>query len=70
MNHPVTDQLQATGVPVNVLEPGFYGTDALGNEVFEGDPIYVVNDEFFLKEALIYESTQLLELLGAEEKRA
>ena len=42
-----------------------YGTDALGNEVYTGDEILVLNDEFFLKEPLLQETIEVLEILGA-----
>ena len=42
-----------------------YGIDGLGNEVFSGDEILVLNDEFFLRETLLCESIELLEKLGA-----
>ncbi|MBX0358945.1 hypothetical protein [Halobacillus sp. Nhm2S1] len=70
MNHPVLDQIERTGYPVGVPEPDHYGLDGLGNEVFSGDEIYVLNDEFFLKETLMQESREVLETLGAEEKKA
>ncbi|WP_082235003.1 hypothetical protein [Halobacillus massiliensis] len=69
ITHPVIKQIQHFGYPVEVHE-NQYGLDALGNEVFEGDLIFVLNEEFFLKETLIQESIELLEVLGAEEKRA
>ncbi|RWZ59866.1 hypothetical protein EQV77_00790 [Halobacillus fulvus] len=68
MNHPVIDQIERWGDPLS--EPNHYGLDGLGNEVFEGDKIYVLNDEFFLKETLLQESIELLVILGAEEKTA
>lgn len=51
-------------------EPKFFGEDALGNEVFEGDEILVIDDEFFRKEDLSYDAIQILEMFGAVEKIA
>ncbi|SEA53041.1 hypothetical protein SAMN05421743_105192 [Thalassobacillus cyri] len=70
MKHPVVEQIERTGFPLDIQEPEIYGTDALGNEVVLGDTIYVFNDEFFLKDTLLQESIELLEVLGAEEKTA
>ncbi|MGP4061476.1 hypothetical protein [Halobacillus sp. H74] len=70
LNHPVIDQIERTGHPFGIPEPEHYGLDGLGNEVFAGDEIYILNEEFFLKETLMYESRELLKTLGAEEKKA
>lgn len=52
-------------------EPKFFGEDALGNEVFEGDEILVIDDEvFFRKEDLSYDAIQILDMFSAEEKVA
>lgn len=47
-----------------------YGYDALGNEVFKGDTILIYENEFFLKEALKPDAMDLLQQVGAEEKKA
>lgn len=70
MNHPVLEQIERTGYPDGLPETDHYGLDGLGNEVFDGDEIYVLNEEFFLKETLMEESRALLITLGAEEKKA
>lgn len=52
-------------------EPKFFGEDALGNEVFEGDEILVIDDDvFFRKEDLSYDAIHILDMFGAEEKIA
>jgi len=51
-------------------EPKFFGEDALGNEVFEGDEILVLDDGFFRKEDLSYDAIKILQMFGAEEKIA
>ncbi|MEN1968984.1 hypothetical protein WMZ97_13035 [Lentibacillus sp. N15] len=65
MDHPMVVDIMRTGYPAHVKEPEPYGDDALGNEVFKGDEIYVFDDEFFLKETLMQESIELLEVIGA-----
>lgn len=65
MDHPMVTEIMRTGYPSHVKEPELYGDDALGNEVFKGDEIYVFEDEFFLRETLIQESVELLEIIGA-----
>ncbi|WP_281659101.1 hypothetical protein [Halobacillus sp. Cin3] len=70
MNHPVIKQVERTGFPKGVTEPEHIGLDAMGNEVFEGDQIYILNEEFFLKETLLAETREALEVLGAEERKA
>ncbi|WP_079480594.1 YqaI family protein [Halobacillus salinus] len=70
MDHPFIEQIERSGFPKEVEESNQYGIDGLGNEVFAGDEIYVINDEFFLKETLHHDSRELLITLGAEEKNA
>lgn len=43
-----------------------YGTDGLGNEVFQGDEILVLDGEFYLVEELLTESIEVLENHGAK----
>jgi len=64
MNHPVIEQVNRTGYMYSPKREE-YGNDGLGNEVFSGDEILVLYDEFFLRETLLCESIELLEVLGA-----
>lgn len=65
MDHPMVTEIMRTGFPAGMEEREVHGTDALGNEVFKGDEIYIFDDEFFLKETLLQESIELLEVIGA-----
>ena len=64
MNHPVIELVERTGYMYSPRREE-YGNDGLGNEVFSGDEILVLYDEFFLRETLLQESIELLEKLGA-----
>lgn len=46
------------------------GTDALGNEIFEGDEVFEYNEELFVVEELSYDAREILELFGAVRKIA
>ncbi|MFD2924201.1 hypothetical protein [Halobacillus naozhouensis] len=70
MNHPVVEQLERTGYSFRVKDSILYGLDGLGNEVYEGDTILTFNEEFFLKETLPSDAIEILEVIGAEEKKA
>ena len=63
-------QIELTGYPDGYEERKYYGIDALGNDVYKGDEILVYEDEFFLVEALISETIEVLEIVGAERKIA
>jgi len=70
MDHPLVKQIERYGYPSGYEERKYYGVDALGNEVYKGDEILVYEDEFFLVEALISETIEVLEIVGAERKIA
>lgn len=64
MDHPMVAEMERTGYPRGrALE--VYGTDALDNEVYEGDRILVLNGEFYLVETLMSDSIEILETHGA-----
>lgn len=65
MNHPIVDQMERTGYPAYSPSREQYKVDPLGNEVYSGDDILVLNDEFFLVETMSAEAIEVLELLGA-----
>ncbi|MCP3026639.1 hypothetical protein [Halobacillus sp. A5] len=69
MTHPSVEQVENFGYPLK-KEEKYYGTDELGNEVFHGDDIYELNDEYFLIETLTQDSKELLQILGAEKRSA
>jgi hypothetical protein len=68
MEHPVISRINLTGYATR--EPKYYGNDFFGNEVHEGDVIYLLEDEFFLKETLFEDSIKILEAFGAYEVNA
>lgn len=69
LEHPEITRTRRIGYPVmNRREK--YGIDGLGNEVFTGESILAVNDEFFLVDELFQESIEILEMLGATHEIA
>lgn len=46
------------------------GTDALGNEIYVGDEIYVLDGEPFVVSEISYDAEKILQMLGAERKYA
>ena len=70
MEHPVIERTERTGYATYSPKRNQYGNDGLGNEVYQGDEILVLNDEFFLQETLLCESIELLEVLGATHETA
>lgn len=69
MDHPVVKQLNVIGYPWD-FERSQVGTDSLGNEVYEGEEILVLGNEYFLVEELSVDAIQILEMLGAEYDEA
>lgn len=69
MDHPMTIEIERTGYP-KAFRPKVYGIDALGNEVYIGEEILVLEDEFYLKENLISESIEILNKHGATSEVA
>lgn len=70
MEDPILRSMMATGYPPGYDEPEIIGTDALGNEVFEGDDIYDLNGEIFVAEEISYDAKQILEMFGATRTTA
>lgn len=68
LEHPVITQVNLTGYPEK--EDRHFGIDALGNEVFIGDKVIELGNEFVLKEVLNEEAVEFLEICGAVEKTA
>ena len=68
IQHPAITRTMRTGYPDS--EPEIYGTDFYGNEVYVGDTILVLEDEFFLKDELTSDVIELLEHFGALEIEA
>ncbi|MFC2948568.1 hypothetical protein [Virgibacillus sediminis] len=69
MEHPAITRTIKTGYPYSDRREE-YGTDALGNEVFEGDEILVYQDEFYLVEELSTDAIQILEQHGGDYRIA
>lgn len=69
MDHPIVLEIQRTGYPYG-YENDFMGEDSLGNEIYKGDVVYVLNDEYFLADRLVEETKEVLEMLGAVTKCA
>lgn len=62
-DHPVIERIMRTGYPSP--EPKPLGEDALGNEIYEGDELLVLDDYEFVKEELSYDAREILDMLGA-----
>jgi hypothetical protein len=69
LEHPLIKEALLIGYPYG-YENDYMGDDALGNEIYKGDEVFYLNDEYFLKDALSSDATEILELLGAETKIA
>ncbi|MEN2466712.1 hypothetical protein [Ornithinibacillus sp. JPR2-1] len=70
MEHPAITHMERTGHPTYSPKREEYGVDALGNEVFVGEEILVLEDDFYLVEELTAQSKEILEQLGATYKIA
>lgn len=68
IEHPDITRTIRTGYPEP--EQKHYGYDFFGNEVFLGDEILVLDDEFFLKEMLSTDAIEILRHFGAIEINA
>jgi len=68
IEHPVVTAIRRHGYPKTQKEP--LGMDDLGNTIYPGDELLVIDDYKFVKDELFYETVQVLEILGAEEKIA
>ncbi len=68
LEHPVVTAIRRHGYPEPKKEP--VGMDDLGNTIYPGDELLVIDDCVFVKDELFYETVQVLEILGAEEKIA
>lgn len=68
IEHPMVTAIRQYGYPDPEPEP--FGDDFFGNEVFPGDTILVLDDEFFLKDELSEDAIAILEHYGAVEKTA
>lgn len=66
---PRITRTMRTGYPEPVNDEP-YGEDFFGNEVFLGDEILVLDDEFFLKEMLSTDAIEILRHFGAIEINA
>jgi len=69
MDHPMIERIERTGIPYSERREA-YGTDGLGNEVFPGEEILELEDDFFLVEELSADAKEILEMLGATYKTA
>ena len=70
MEHPMITEIERTGYPKFSGRREEYGVDGLGNEVFTGDEVLVIHEEFFLVEVMGQEAIEVLETLGAVYKTA
>lgn len=69
MDHPMIMEIEATGYPYG-YENNFVGTDSLGYEIYRGDKVLMLNDEYFVEHELMYETREVLQRLGADYKIA
>ncbi|CDQ17974.1 hypothetical protein [Halobacillus karajensis] len=69
LEHPEITQVNRTSL-TSWQQEKHYGNDALGQEVFVGDEIFVDGEEFYLKEALSGDAVQILRDRGAKLKIA
>ena len=65
MDHPEILAMQRTGYPSWMQEPEVIGVDSMGVEIYQGEEIYVLDDECYVKEELSYDAIEILEKHGA-----
>jgi len=70
MDHPEILTAMRTGYPSWNQEPEVVGEDSLGNDIHEGDSIYVLDDEVFVCGEITQDAIDVLEVLGAIRTRA
>ncbi|WP_121639359.1 hypothetical protein [Virgibacillus sp. Bac330] len=70
MEHPEITQIRQYGYPKMNVYTNQYGIDALGNEVFSGEEILVIEEAFFLVGELEDQAKEVLEVLGGRYDRA
>lgn len=68
IEHPDITRTIRTGYPEP--EQKHYGYDFFGNEVFEGEEILVLDNEFFLKQELSQDAISILRYIGVPSKIA
>jgi len=70
MDHPEILTIQRTVYPSWNQESEVIGEDSLGNDIHEGDSIYVLDDEVFVCGEITQDAIDVLEVLGAIRTRA
>lgn len=70
MDHPVIKEVETWGYPKSNTLHDYVMTDSFNNEIYTGDEYLVYEDEIFLADALTLNAIEVLELIGAERKRA
>ena len=65
IEHPDITHIRRTGYSKYNERTGLYGVDALGNEVYKGDEILVLDDTYFLTDELLGQTEEVLKLFGA-----
>jgi len=66
MDHPEVLMAMQTGYPSYNQPENPIGEDSLGNAIYSGDELFVVNDEWFVIEELTYNAIEVLEAIGAD----
>lgn len=69
LEHPTITRARSYGYPYSDKRQEV-GKDPLGNEVYTGDEILVLHDEFYLVQELLPQSIEVLEHHGATYKFA
>lgn len=70
LEHPTITRVNRTGYPKMNVRRNLYAIDSMGQDVYTGDEMLVINDDLFLVEPLLQESVEILELLGATHETA
>ena len=66
MEHPEITTIERTGYPSWSKETEIIGVDSMGVEIYEGDEVFVIGDEVFVKEELSCDAVEILEKIGAD----
>ncbi|MDY0394751.1 hypothetical protein ACFSMW_06795 [Virgibacillus halophilus] len=69
LEHPMITRMERTGIPYSAKREA-YGKDPFENEVWPGDQILMLDDDFYLVDELPAEAIEILERHGASYRIA
>lgn len=66
LEHPMVREIRTNGYPSGMVEGFYVCDDSLGNELYKGDEVLIMDDHKFASEEISFESYAILRMLGAE----